>query len=175
MSHKRYHGSAVMCPDGDWKERAFQLLGQIAGGDLIDPFTRPGATKRHRPDCVFTREVVKDIAEVSIAGHHVPPDCHFIVHHCRCRAYGGDRHPLTAQVEMHNHDIRKALGFFPQAVLAELEWLSLPSSGLPEEERQRVIAALSGNFKIRGFLLRPSDLSVKTYTPQDCELFEVTL
>lgn len=168
MSHKVYHGAVVGCIDGDWIEPTLAITRRLAGGHRIDPYMRPGGTKRHCRACKVTQEVVEDLAKITVANHGALNL--YLVHHANCLAYGGREAFASEEAERSAHimDLRTAKQLFTEEVLAYAELL-LKHERLSDREKVHLEVALDGGFAVTPIFLAPPERGrVRTFTPAEC-------
>lgn len=181
MSH-RYHGTMIQCADGLWNQRARKLIEELVGGELVDEFTRPGGVRRHRRNCPFTREVLRDIALIAV-GLHGSPQLN-LVNHCNCADYGGQIHDLATQEQMHTTDLLMVGQMFRRELPLEIaRFMALSDCELAShyraavsilDVRRNLDQAMTRPLGIRSFWLRPSDLDGNQAPAlQDCTLYEL--
>jgi hypothetical protein len=170
LSHRIYHGAVVGCIDGAWAGITHSVTSRLAGGPLIDPYNRPGATLRHKHGCRFTEEVIDDLVKITIANHGAMNL--FLAHHQNCLAYGGSKAFASPQSERAAHiaDLRSAEQLFKELVLARTKQL-LEMSELSQKERTHLEAALNGAFRVTKLFIpeanRGEVLSIKNLA--DCQ------
>lgn len=173
-NHVLYNGGMIGCIDGEYARDALDVVSCLAGGRRIDPYNRPGATKRHCRSCAVTQEVIDDIARITIANHGAKNL--YLVHHTDCLAYGGHRafSSRTKERAAHVLDLRTAKRLFFEEVMAYAELL-LEDGDLTSWERGHLEAALRGGFKVTPILL-PSvtERANRSFTPAECHALIVS-
>lgn len=147
-------GVLVNCIDPRFTEAALKITRHLAGGHVVVPRSRPGATLRHCHSCPITWELIGDIAEISIP-HHGALNL-YIAHHADCLAYGGSKAFSSEEEERATHvlDMRASKKLFTKEVLAHAEML-VQYGDITPQERARLKCALDGGFKVTSLFLFP--------------------
>jgi hypothetical protein len=171
LSHKIYYGAVIGCIDGAWRDATLAVVRRLAGGHNIDPYNRPGSTKRHCHHCVVTREVIQDLVKITIANHGAMQL--YLAHHQDCLAYGGTKAFSSHQAERAAHvaDLHSAEQLFKELVLAQAKEL-LKTGELSHKERANLEAAVGGAFMVTKLFIpeanRGEVLSIKLADCRAC-------
>lgn len=147
-------GVVVNCVDPRFMGASLKITRHLAGNHIVVPRSRPGATLRHCRNCAVTRELIQDIAEISIP-HHGALNL-YLVHHADCLAYGGSKAFSSMEEERAAHvvDMRAGKKLFAEEVLAHAEML-VQYGDITLKERAYLERALNGGFKVTTLFLSP--------------------